>query len=184
MPFVFQDADIDGLKIIERKSFQDSRGYFTEFYKESEFFQANIREKFHQENLSLSRRGVIRGMHYQLKPFGQGKLVSVIRGKIMDVAVDIRRGSTSFGRYFSIELSEENMKSLWIPEGFAHGFVAIDDSYVLYRTTSEFSPTHERGIAWNDPDIGIKWPECDPVLSEKDRNYPTLREAMERGDLF
>lgn len=184
MPFSFGGTDIDGLKVITRKSFGDERGYFTELYKNSEFAKNGIGEKFEQENLSFSRKGVIRGMHYQLPPHAQGKLVSVIRGKIMDVAIDIRSGSASFGRYFKIELSEENRKSLWIPCGFAHGFAAIEDSIVLYRTTSEFSPEDERGIIWNDPGIGIEWPEDDHIISQKDSGYPTLEVAGQKGDIF
>ena len=184
MPFVFEDTYIQGLKTVQRKPFKDSRGFFTEFYKESEFATAGITQKFHQENISFSKKGVLRGMHYQLKPYGQGKLVSVVQGKILDVAVDIRRNSQTFGKYFKIELSGENMKSLWIPEGFAHGFAALEDSYVIYKTTSEYSASHERGIAWNDPEISIEWPDGDHILSEKDMSYPSFKEQIQKGDIF
>ncbi len=184
MPFTFEKCHMDGLIMVRRKIFKDERGYFTETYKEGDFTPAGINRAFKQENLSFSRKGVIRGLHYQLNPYAQGKLVSVISGKIMDVALDLRRDSKGFGKYFSIVLSEDNATSLWIPEGFAHGFCALEDSFVLYRTTSEYNPERERGIRYDDPQIGIEWPDLERIVSKKDRSYPLLSDAVSRGDVF
>ncbi len=177
MPFrLFKRLEIPDVVVIEPVVFSDYRGYFKEIYKETDFSLNKIQYSFVQVNISKSRRGVIRGLHYQVPPAEQGKLVTVLRGKIYDVAVDIRKNSPWFGRYVAIELSEENHRLVWIPPGFAHGFQALEDNtLVLYFVTKEYSPEHERCIKWNDPSIGIEWPLLgEAILSEKDRNCPLL----------
>lgn len=173
--FSFKDTEIKDLLLIEYGKFQDSRGCFMEKYNASEFIKSGISQTFVQDNFSISKKNVIRGLHFQKKPFPQGKLVSVIKGSIFDVAVDIRKESDTFGKWFGIELSEENNTALWIPEGFAHGFASLEeDTVVYYKTTNYYSRDHETGIIWNDPDIAIKWPITNPILSEKDTNLPFL----------
>lgn len=177
MPFRFQRLDIPDLILIEPVIFGDDRGFFLEFYKRSDFFQAGIKEEFVQDNHSWSIRGVLRGLHFQREPEAQGKLLRCIRGEIFDVAVDIRKDSPTFGRWVSVILSEENKKMLFIPPGFAHGFQVISDcAEVLYKTTREYSPEHEAGIIWNDTDLAIEWPIKEPILSKRDRQWPSLRE--------
>ena len=177
MPFEFIRLDIPDVVLIKPRVFQDERGFFLESFKYSDFAKEGVGPNFLQDNHSRSKRGVLRGLHYQLNPKAQGKLVRCVRGRIWDVAVDIRRGSPHFGRWVAAELSEENKYMLYIPEGFAHGFVALEDSDVLYKCTSEYDPALDRGIIWNDPDIGIPWPVKDPLLSAKDSKLPRLRDA-------
>lgn len=177
MPFDFERLEIPDVVLIKPKVFKDERGFFLETYKASDFESMGINNSFNQDNHSRSKKGVLRGLHYQLNPKAQGKLVRCIRGKIWDVAVDIRRGSPWFGKWVAVELSEENKYMLWIPEGFAHGFVALEDADVIYKCTSEYDPALDRGILWKDPDIAIPWPITSPILSAKDANLPTLREA-------
>ena len=160
------------------KAFADERGFFLESYKESEFKTNGIDVEFKQDNHSKSAKNVLRGLHYQLEPHGQGKLVRVVTGKIFDVAVDIREGSPTFGKWVSAELSGDNRQMLWIPSGFAHGFLTLEDNTnVLYKATNEYNKESEGGIIWNDPDIAIKWPVNEPVLSEKDLKNTHLKEA-------
>jgi len=174
MPFKsFKRLEIPDLLLIDHVLFPDSRGFFTELYKKSDFTGNGIPHDFVQVNLSYSRKGVVRGLHYQLKPMEQGKLVYVISGKVFDVAVDIRRGSKWFGRYVSVLL--EPGLALWIPPGFAHGFQALEDTYFLYLVTKEYSPQHERCIKWDDQEIGIEWPLKEAVLSERDSKCPPLK---------
>jgi dTDP-4-dehydrorhamnose 3,5-epimerase len=180
MPFKsFKRLEIPDVILVEPVVFPDERGFFMELYKRTPFLAEGIPYDFVQVNLSKSRRGVVRGLHYQLKPMEQGKLVAVLRGRILDVAVDIRRGSPWFGRYVAVELSESNRYMLWIPPGFAHGFQALeDDTLVLYLVTKEYSPEHERCIAWDDPELGIQWPmKENVVLSERDKSCPPLARA-------
>ena len=178
MPFIFKRLEIPDVILIEPKVFRDNRGFFMETYKYSEFQKNGISYEFVQDNHSKSQRGVLRGLHYQLKPMEQGKLVRCIKGRIWDVAVDIRKGSPWYGKWVAVELSEENKLMLWIPPGFAHGFIVLeDDTEVVYKVTKEYSPELERGIIWNDPDINIKWPIENPILSEKDKNFPMLKDA-------
>lgn len=177
MPFEFVLLEIPEVILIKPKIFDDDRGFFFECYKYSDFAQAGITFNFVQDNHSRSKKGVLRGLHYQLEPKAQGKLVRCIKGKIWDVAVDIRKGSPTFGKWVSVELSENNKFMLWIPPGFAHGFVALEDSEIIYKCTAEYDPNFDRGILWNDPLIGIKWPIENPLLSEKDKRLPTLKEA-------
>lgn len=165
--------------LLEPKVFGDSRGFFYESYNERAFREVTgVDARFVQDNHSRSARGVLRGLHYQVRQ-PQAKLVRVVRGAVFDVAVDVRRGAPSFGRWVGMELSEENQRQMWIPEGFAHGFLVLSDSAdFLYKTTDYYAPEHERCIAWNDPAIGIEWPLVgEPVLSSKDRDGVLLSRA-------
>jgi len=179
MPFKsFKRLEIPDVILVEPVVFPDQRGFFAELYKRTDYLANNIPFDFVQVNMSFSRRGVVRGLHYQLRPMEQGKLVTVLKGRIVDVAVDIRKGSQWFGKYVMVELSSVNPKLLWIPPGFAHGFQALEDSLVLYLTTKEYSPRHERCIKWDDPEIGIPWPmKGEAILSDKDMKGPPLKEA-------
>ncbi len=181
MPFEFIKTEIPDVVLIKPKVFKDDRGFFLETYKKSDFEKAGIKAEFVQDNHSKSVKGVLRGLHFQKKPFAQGKLVRCIKGRIFDVAVDIRKGSPTYGKWVGYELSEENKHILWIPEGFAHGFLTLsDEAEVIYKVSGgEYSPEHDAGIIWNDPDIDIKWPldQVDEIiLSEKDKKLPFLRE--------
>ncbi|WP_347485401.1 dTDP-4-dehydrorhamnose 3,5-epimerase [Vandammella animalimorsus] len=174
---------IPDVLILEPKVFGDARGFFLESFNARTFAQATgLQLDFVQDNHSRSRKGVLRGLHYQLQQ-PQGKLVRVVRGAVFDVAVDIRRGSPTFGRWVGVELSEDNQRQLWVPPGLAHGFVVLSDSAdFLYKTTDYYAPEHERSIAWNDPDIGIAWPLAEhgieqPQLSEKDAHALPLAQA-------
>jgi dTDP-4-dehydrorhamnose 3,5-epimerase len=176
--FEFIPLELPGLVLITVKAYPDERGFFVELYKESDFLNAGIRESFVQDNFSRSSRGVLRGLHYQNEPAAQGKLVRCVRGSIHDVAVDIRKGSPTFGAWYGVELSETNHRMLFIPTGFAHGFVVLSEqAEILYKCTREYSPINDRGIIWNDPDIAIHWPVRQPVLSAKDAVHPLLRDA-------
>lgn len=179
MPFDFCELEIPGLKLIKPKIFRDERGFFLETFKASEFSRSGIDEVWVQDNHSMSKKGVLRGLHYQLEPMAQGKLVRVVKGAAFDVAVDIRRGSPTFGKWYGVVLSEENGYMLWIPPGFAHGFLALEDeTHLVYKVSgAEYSPSHERAIRWNDPEIGIDWPIKEPLLSEKDSEAPLLKDA-------
>jgi len=169
-----QPTKIPEVALIEPRVFIDSRGHFLETYKYENYCKSGISVKFVQDNISFSYRNVLRGLHYQLgQP--QGKLVMVMQGEILDIAVDIRKGSPSFGQSVSVILSSENYKQLFIPEGFAHGFCVISETAtVFYKCTDYYAPAEEHGIIWNDPAFGLNWPTSTPILSEKDRNYPTL----------
>lgn len=162
--------------LIESTRHGDARGWFVESYKHSVFVERGLTADFRQDNHSFSADlGTLRGLHYQVAPFGQGKLVRVVAGQIFDVAVDIRPGSASFGQWISIVLRDSDPKMLWIPEGFAHGFQTLAvNTEVVYKTTSEYSAPHERGIRWNDPLPGIPWPIARPILSDRDKGWPTL----------
>ena len=165
--------------VIEPKMFGDARGFFYESFNQTAFNQATgLNLNFVQDNHSRSARGVLRGLHYQIQQ-PQGKLVRVVRGAVFDVAVDIRKSSLNFGQWVGIELSENNYKQLWVPPGFAHGFLVISETAeFLYKTTEYYAPEHERCIAWNDPTIGINWPEAlVPQLSAKDQQGKSLKTA-------
>ncbi len=178
MPFEFKSAEIPGPVIIRPRIFEDDRGFFLEMYKHSEFMAAGISDHLVQDNFSRSIKGVLRGLHYQKSPNVQGKLVTCLKGRIFDVAVDIRAGSPHFGKWAGVELTEENRLMLYVPPGFAHGFQVMSESAeVMYKCTGEYSPSDDRGIIWNDPDIGIAWPLPDPILSGKDRKQPRLRDS-------
>ena len=178
MPFDFRQMDIPGPLLIEPKVFGDDRGFFLEIYKHSEFINAGVPENFVQDNFSRSAKGVLRGLHYQKDPRAQGKLVRCMKGSIFDVAVDIRKGSPTYARWAGLELSEGNNLMLYVPGGFAHGFLTLSETAeVLYKCTAEYSPVDDRGIIWNDPDINIAWGEKAPLLSAKDGLLPILRKA-------
>jgi len=165
------DTQIPEIKIIEPTLFEDDRGFFIESYNQQRFEEAiGYAVNFVQDNHSKSAKGALRGLHYQLPPKAQGKLVHVIQGEVFDVAVDIRKSSPTFGQWFGLMLTAENKKQLWIPAGFAHGFMTLSDTAeFLYKTTDYYSPEHERSIHWNDSSIGIKWPTTNnPILSLKD----------------
>ncbi|HNW27253.1 MAG TPA: dTDP-4-dehydrorhamnose 3,5-epimerase [Spirochaetota bacterium] len=180
MPFAFTNLEINGLVLVEPRVFPDDRGFFLESYKESEFTRAGIPFRFVQDNHSRSIRNVIRGLHFQRPPRAQGKLVRVIRGAVWDVAVDIRKDSPTYRRWLSLELSDENNRMLFIPPGFAHGFLALtDEVHLLYKCTEEYDAALDGGIRWDDPDIGVAWPVKDPVVSDKDRVLPYLRELAD-----
>ncbi len=178
MPFEFQRLAIEDVILVKPKVFGDNRGFFMESYKKSEFFENGITVEFNQDNHSKSGKHVLRGLHYQAKPFGQAKLVRCSRGRIFDVAVDLRPDSKTFAKYVKVELSEENKHMLFIPEGFAHGFVVLsDEAELLYKASGEYSPQHDRGVLWCDKDINIDWEiDFEPLLSEKDKIQPTLKQ--------
>jgi dTDP-4-dehydrorhamnose 3,5-epimerase len=178
MPFKFSPLEIPEVILIEPLFFEDRRGVFMEFYKYSDFARAGLKEYFLQDNYSKSTKNVLRGLHYQKHPKSQGKLVRCLKGRIFDVAVDIRVGSPTYGNWVGIELSGDNNLMLYNPATFAHGFVVLSDyAEVIYKCTEEYSPENERGIIWNDSDIGIEWPVERPILSEKDMKFPLLKEA-------
>lgn len=178
MPFQFTRMAIPDVVLIEPKVFSDDRGYFLETYKESEFREIGITEKFSQDNHSFSRKNVLRGLHFQLPPAAQGKIIMAITGAIWDVAVDIRKDSPTFRRWVAHELSGENRKMLYLPPGFAHGFTVLsDETHIVYKCTSEYAPDLDRGIVWNDPSIAVAWPVADPIVSGKDRQLPLLDNA-------
>ncbi len=178
----FTRTKIEDVIIIEPKVHGDERGYFVETFRQDlleEFL--GFRVNFCQDNESKSSKGVIRGLHYQLPPAAQTKLVRVIKGKVLDVAIDIRKGSPTFGKYVAVELSEQNKKQLFVPRGFAHGFVVLeDDTIFAYKVDNYYSPENDRGIAFDDPEIGIDWilPREDLKLSAKDKQQPMLRDAQ------
>ncbi|MEC0264327.1 dTDP-4-dehydrorhamnose 3,5-epimerase [Paenibacillus anseongense] len=170
---------LEGLYIIEPDVHGDNRGFFMESYSREKFFELGIRQEFIQDNHSLSvETGVLRGLHYQLNPKAQTKLVRVASGAIYDVAVDIRKDSPTFGEWLGVILSEANKRQLLVPKGFAHGFCTIvPNTQVLYKVDEYYSPEHDRGILWSDPDLNIDWPTSKPILSDKDQKHPLLKEA-------
>lgn len=178
MPFEFEPQKIKDIILIKPKLFGDNRGFFMECYKKSEFAANGIDVEFKQDNHSKSAAYVLRGLHYQAKPYVQAKIVRCVKGRIYDIAVDIRPNSETFGQYVKFELSEENKKMLYIPEGFAHGFVVLsDEAEILYKTSKEYTPQADRGILWNDKDLNIDWGiDFEPVLSEKDKVQPKFSE--------
>jgi len=178
MPFSFQALELAGMFLVETRNFPDGRGFFRESFEAKSFREAGLPDRFVQDNHSRSTRGVLRGLHYQLDPHAQGKLVAAVTGSIFDVGVDIRRGSPTFGRWRGFELSEDNCRLLYIPPGFAHGFCVLSETAdVVYKVTGDYAPELDRGIAWDDPKLGIAWPVENPVLSRKDQTLPGLDEA-------
>jgi dTDP-4-dehydrorhamnose 3,5-epimerase len=178
MPFEFTPHALAGVVLIRPRVFRDTRGEFLETYRYSEFEAAGIRGPFRQDNCSVSSRGVLRGIHYQLPPRSQGKLVFVARGSVWDVCVDLRRHSPTFRKSFGITLSEHNHLMLYVPPGFGHGFVVTSDSaHFLYKCTEEYDPAAERGIRWDDPDLAIAWPLREVMVSAKDSGLPRLAHA-------
>jgi dTDP-4-dehydrorhamnose 3,5-epimerase len=179
MPVKVVETTLPGVILVEPRVFGDSRGYFFESYHAKRYEEAGISTHFVQDNLSRSVKGTLRGLHFQ-EPHGQGKLVYCVRGAVFDVAVDIRRGSPNFGKWFGAELSEENHRQMWVPPGFAHGFCVLSDSAdFFYKCTDLYHAECDRGVAWNDPDIDVKWPIETPLLSEKDRKLPRLKDTTE-----
>jgi dTDP-4-dehydrorhamnose 3,5-epimerase len=175
-------ASLDGVHVIEPDRFDDERGWFMELWNQERYKRAGLDVTFVQANVSHSRKGVLRGMHYQA-PNEQGKLVSVLEGGVFDVVVDIRRDSASFGRWYGCELSRENGRQLWVPEGFAHGFLVLTDTATVhYNCTAVYDRASDRCLAWDDPDIGIRWPHAPSTVSAKDRAAPRLGEIAP-GDL-
>ena len=175
MPFTFKRLSIPDVILIEPQSFSDDRGFFFESFKESDFFSNGIDKKFVQDNFSHSTNGVIRGLHFQKAPKAQAKLVTVLKGKIFDVAVDIRKNSPTYGKWVSEILSSDTHNLLYVPEGFAHGFCVIsDEADVLYKVSNEYSQEHERSIIWNDPKLNIQWPITKPIISNKDNKLSLL----------
>jgi dTDP-4-dehydrorhamnose 3,5-epimerase len=179
MSFRFLKLNIPDVILIESTPYIDLRGYFLETFKSTPFNENGIKFIFSQDNISFSKRGTVRGLHFQQYPYEQGKIVSTITGGIFDVAVDLRINSDTFGKYVYANLSEENHRSLWIPPGFGHGFMALEDSHVLYKVTNEYNKRYDSGILWNDPDIGIRWPDIPPIISEKDRKLMTFEKYKE-----
>jgi dTDP-4-dehydrorhamnose 3,5-epimerase len=176
MSFIFNSLRIPDVISITPHLFNDERGYFFENFNHSAFKQDQIDLNFIQENFSKSKKNVIRGLHFQKNPKAQAKLVTVVSGEIFDVAVDLRKNSPTFGKWVSEILSEVNHKSLYVPEGFAHGFCVLSEgATVVYKINQEYSPDHEQGIIWNDPDIGISWPISESIISEKDQNLPLFK---------
>ncbi len=173
MPFQFHHMEIPEVILIEPRTFQDARGFFMEVYKRSDFAAHDIPDQFVQVNFSRSVRGTLRGLHYQRPPQAQGKLVMALRGEVVDVVVDIRQGSPTYGQWVSAILSGENLRMLYVPAGFAHGFCVLsEDADFVYQVTAEYAPHLEAGIVWDDPTVNVEWPIADPLLSEKDAALP------------
>ena len=179
--FTFKETKIKDVYIIEPKVFGDNRGYFMETYRKEDFDKAGLKYNFVQDNQSKSKKGVLRGLHYQ-KTFPQAKLVRVISGEVFDVAVDLRKNSPTYGEWVGEILSSENKKMLMIPRGFAHGFMVLSETAeFIYKCDEVYHPEDEGGIMWNDPDVGVKWPsDIEPLLSEKDQKHPSLKESKSR----
>lgn len=179
----FEPTRLPEVIVVTPKKFGDARGYFMESFRADLFSRHVGHFDFVQDNQSLSaQKGTVRGLHFQLSPHAQGKLVRCLAGGLLDVAVDIRKGSPTYGRHVAVELTAENGRQLWVPPGFAHGFCTLaPDTTVAYKVTAYYSAEHDRGIRWNDPDLGIDWPVAaqDAILSEKDRHLPPLRELPE-----
>lgn len=168
------DTPFEGLKVIQPKVWGDARGYFFESYSEAAFKAAGLPTDFVQDNQSLSARGILRGLHFQAPPFAQGKLVRVIAGAVLDVVVDIRKNSPTYGQHFKIELTADNKTMFWVPPGFAHGFLTLEDNTIfVYKVTGLYNKESEGGLLWNDPALGIDWDVADPLLSDKDKVQPS-----------
>lgn len=172
---------IEGLFEIIPQVYHDNRGWFFEFYKQVPFREHGINYAFTQENVSFSQKGVVRGLHFQQAPWQQAKLVSVLKGMVMDVVVDLRKGSATFGESFSCILDANRHNLLMVPDGFAHGFAALEDSLFLYKSSGTYNRDAESGILWNDPALKIQWPFNNPILSEKDAKLPTLNELLRKS---
>ena len=178
MSFTFERLDIPGVIVVRPEKHRDDRGSFTEIYRQEEFAAAGIAPMFVQENIVHSSGGVLRGLHYQLPPAAQGKLVGVVQGRIFDVAVDIRQGGPTFGHWVGRELDAEEGEMLWIPPGFAHGYCVLSETAdVLYKVTGYYEPALGRGIRWNDDLLAIRWPLVAPNISDIDLNQPALEEC-------
>jgi dTDP-4-dehydrorhamnose 3,5-epimerase len=182
MPFEFKRLEIPDVILIKPRVFEDERGFFMETYKKEDFEKAGIRGEFIQDNHSKSEYGVLRGLHFQREPYAQAKIVRCVRGGIFDVAIDLRKNLSTFGKYVGVNLSEENKYQFHIPRGCAHGFLVLSDvAEVIYKVDNVYAPNHESGLIWNDPDVNIPWPIDNPALSQKDQKLPMLRDVIERG---
>lgn len=178
--FIFTKLSVPEVILVEPKIFEDHRGFFVETYNEKEFIEGGINERFVQDNLSFSVKGVIRGLHFSLPPHETAKLVRCASGEILDVAVDVRPHSLTFGTWVSAVLSSENRKMLFVPKGFAHGFCVLSDTaHVAYKVTDYYFPESDSGIIFNDPDLAIDWSVKEPILSEKDKILPLLKDVIE-----
>ena len=178
----FLPTPIEGLLIVEPGILRDNRGYFFESFNQKEFEKSGITCDFVQDNQSMSNKGVLRGLHFQLPPFEQGKLVRVARGSVLDIVADIRKSSATFGKHFSIELNDQTSRMLWIPPGFAHGFLTLeDDTIFLYKCSGFYNKASESGIRFDDPDLNIAWGEKNPILSEKDLQLQSWKEFINSG---
>lgn len=178
MPFEFKKLDIPEVILIEPQIFVDERGFFIESYKKTDFLNFGIKDEFIQDNHSKSLKNVLRGLHYQVNPKSQSKIVRCIQGEILDIAVDIRKSSNTFGKWVGTILNSENKNQLYVPKGFAHGFLVLSDTAeIVYKTSEEYSPENDAGIRWNDPEIDINWNCNNPIISEKDKNLPLLKDA-------
>ncbi len=173
-----KQTGFDGLVELIPNIFYDDRGWFYEMYKETTLKEAGIDMRFRQENVSYSRKGVVRGLHFQTPPFAQAKLAAVISGRVVDVVVDLRKSSKTFGKTYICELDSVLKNMLFVPEGFAHGFAALEDSIFFYKCSNVFHKPSESGVVWNDPTLKIEWPVADPIVSEKDKVLPTLEELL------
>lgn len=176
MPFEFENLGAPGVLLIKPKIFKDDRGFFLETYKKGDYKKAGIDAEFVQDNYSRSAYGVLRGMHFQREPRAQAKIVQCTRGVIYDVAVDLRRDSPTFGRYATAILSENNRYQIYVPRGYAHGFLVLSDiAEVMYKVDNPYSPECEGGLIWDDPEVNIRWPIDDPVITERDKSWPELK---------
>jgi dTDP-4-dehydrorhamnose 3,5-epimerase len=175
-----KETGIEGLVEIIPSIFKDDRGWFYEFYNKQTFERGGVNYNFVQENMSFSKKGVVRGLHFQNDPHAQGKLVTVLMGKVVDVVVDLRIASKTFRKVYYCELDSEKRNMLMVPEGFAHGFAAVEDSYFYYKCTNFYNKSAESGIVWNDPELNIQWPVSNPIVSEKDLVLPTLAEILRK----
>lgn len=185
MPFEFEKTKIPGVIIIKPKIFGDNRGFFLESYEKGAFEKAGIKGEFIQENHSKSQEGVIRAFHFQKGKYAQAKLVRCISGELLDVAVDLRVNSPTFGKYVAKILSEENKNLLYIPKGFGHGFAALSEyAELVYKVDNDYSLKNEGGIIWNDLNLNINWPFKNPIISDKDKNWPSLEKALKENLLF
>jgi len=175
MAFKFSETEIPGLVIVESSVWEDRRGFFMEVFKKSDFEKFGIASFFTQENQSFSKKGVLRGLHQQIEPKAQAKLVRCVKGKIFDVAVDLRFKSPTYGKWIGVNLSAENKKQFFIPKGFLHGFCVLsEEAEIIYKCTAEYEPALEKGVIWKDPIININWPVKNPIVSERDSNLPLL----------
>ncbi|MFB6209888.1 MAG: dTDP-4-dehydrorhamnose 3,5-epimerase [Candidatus Nanohaloarchaea archaeon] len=185
MPFEFREAGLEDAVMVEPQVFEDERGFFMETYVRKDFREAGIEADFIQDNFSRSKKNVLRGLHFQKGEHAQAKLVRCVRGGILDVIVDLRKDSPTFSEHIKVELSEENRKMIYVPRGFAHGFLVLSDTAeVCYKVDNDYSPESESGIIWNDPTLDIDWPVENPVLSDDDQELPGFEQLKNQGSLF
>lgn len=178
MQFIFKPTQLFGVLLVKPSCTPDVRGSFTKIFNADEFSLNGINHTFVEDSISVSKKDVLRGLHYQLAPYGEGKLVIVLKGKIFDTVVDIRKKSPTFGKSISMVMHGKKNDMLWVPPGFAHGFVALQqNTYVMYKMTAHYFADKQRGIIWNDPKLGIKWPVKNPILSKRDSEFPAIDKA-------